>query len=58
MGTNAARTSWDARTHTDYDSGRVTRSTAYTGPNNTDNTLVMDLSYCYTSGTASPQGIP
>lgn len=54
MGTNAARTSWDARTHTDYDSRRVTRSTAYTGPNNTDNTLVMDLSYCYTSGTTAP----
>ncbi|MDF2497139.1 MAG: hypothetical protein K0Q86_771 [Arthrobacter koreensis] len=55
MGANAARTSWDARTHTDYDtSGRVTRSTAYTGPNNTDNTLVMDLSYCYTSGTTAP----
>ena len=55
MGANAARTSWDARTHTDYDaSGRVTRSTAYTGPNTTDNTLVMDLSYCYTSGTTAP----
>ena len=49
------RTVWAARTHTDYDtSGRVTRTTAYTGPNNTNNTLVMDLSYCYTSGTTAP----
>lgn len=55
LGANAARTTWDARTHTDYDtSGRVVRTTAYTGPNNTNNTLVMDLSYCYTSGTTAP----
>lgn len=55
MQSSKDRTVWAAHTHTDYDSsGKVTRVTAQTGPNNTDNTPVMDLSYCYTAGTTAP----
>lgn len=55
MQSSKDRTAWAAHTHTDYDaSGKVTRVTAQTGPNNTDNTPVMDLSYCYTAGTTAP----
>ncbi|MCC3279648.1 hypothetical protein LJ754_10855 [Arthrobacter sp. zg-Y40] len=56
---NKDRTGWAAHTHTDYDSaGKVTRVTAQTGPGNTDNTPVMDLSYCYTTGTTAPNCTP
>ncbi|WP_432246120.1 RHS repeat domain-containing protein (plasmid) [Arthrobacter sp. G.S.26] len=50
-----ARTAWKAKSHTDYDrSGRVTRVTAKSGEGDTDNTTVMDLSYCYAAGSTAP----
>ncbi|WP_181419743.1 RHS repeat-associated core domain-containing protein [Arthrobacter psychrolactophilus] len=52
---NPTRTTWKARTHTDYDTtGRVSRVTAAQGTGDTSNTPVMDLSYCYVAGTTAP----
>ena len=59
MQSSKDRTVWAAHTHTDYDTaGKITRVTAQTGPNNTDNTPVMDLTYCYTAGTTAPTCTP
>lgn len=46
------RTAWKAHNHTTYDTtGRITRITARAGQGDTDNTIVVDLSYCYAAGT-------
>ncbi|MFC8304278.1 RHS repeat-associated core domain-containing protein [Specibacter sp. NPDC057265] len=52
---NTTRTTWKARTHTDYDTtGRVSRVTAAQGTGDASNTPVMDLSYCHAAGTTAP----
>ncbi|MEV8183409.1 RHS repeat-associated core domain-containing protein [Specibacter sp. NPDC078692] len=52
---NPSLTTWKAHTHTDYDTtGRVTRVTSSSGNGDTDNTLVMDQSYCYSAGSTAP----
>lgn len=49
---NTDRTRWKAHNHTTYDtSGRITRVTSRAGEGDHDNTIVMDLSYCYTANT-------
>ncbi|PZE27263.1 hypothetical protein DEI86_07150 [Curtobacterium sp. MCBD17_028] len=51
---NAAHTTWTARTHTDYDtSGRVIRVRSWTGTGDDSNTLVFDTSYCFQVATSS-----
>jgi RHS repeat-associated protein len=50
-----SRTQWKAHTHTDYDrTGRVSRVIAKSGEGDTDNTTVMDLTYCYSAGSTAP----
>jgi RHS repeat-associated protein len=50
-----SRTQWKAHTHTDYDTtGRVTRIVSKAGEGDTDNTTVVDLSYCYAAGSVAP----
>ena len=50
-----SRTQWKAHTHTDYDtSGRVTRVVSKSGEGDTNNTTVVDLSYCYAAGSTAP----
>ncbi|MEC5182415.1 hypothetical protein [Arthrobacter sp. CG_A4] len=50
-----SRSSWKAYTHTDYDrTGRVTRVTSKSGEGDTNNTTVLDLSYCYSAGSTAP----
>jgi RHS repeat-associated protein len=52
---NADRTAWAAHTHTDYDrTGRISRVTAAQGTGDTDNTTVVDLTYCYSAGSTAP----
>ncbi|MHA7175801.1 hypothetical protein ACX80D_04035 [Arthrobacter sp. Sr24] len=52
---NPALTTWKAHTHNDYDTtGRITRAIANSGNGNTDNTVVMDQSYCYSAGSTAP----
>ncbi|MHA7175168.1 RHS repeat domain-containing protein [Arthrobacter sp. Sr24] len=56
MQANPALTTWKAHTHTDYDTtGRVTRAIANSGNGDTDNTVVMDQSYCYSAGSPRPR---
>ncbi|WP_326968202.1 hypothetical protein, partial [Arthrobacter sp. CG_A4] len=50
-----SRSSWKAYTHTDYDrTGRITRVTSKAGEGDTNNTTVVDLSYCYSAGSTAP----
>lgn len=50
-----SRTQWKAHTHTDYDTtGRVTRVVSKSGEGDTNNTTVVDLSYCYAAGSTAP----
>jgi RHS repeat-associated protein len=52
---NADRTAWAAHTHTDYDrTGRISRVIAEQGSGDTDNTTVVDLTYCYSAGSTAP----
>lgn len=45
-------TRWKAHNHTTYDTtGRITRVTSRAGEGDHDNTIVMDLAYCYTANT-------
>jgi RHS repeat-associated protein len=55
LAVNADRTVWKAHTHTDYDrTGRVTRVLAEQGSGTASNTDVVDLTYCYSAGSAAP----
>ncbi|WP_158603876.1 RHS repeat domain-containing protein [Cryobacterium tepidiphilum] len=55
MDANSDHSTWVAHTHTDYDtSGRVTAVTAEEGHGNSDNTSIMDLTYCYAAGSTAP----
>lgn len=55
LDSNPTHTTWAAHTHTDYDTtGRVTGVTAWEGAGDADNTIVLDLDYCYAAGSTAP----
>lgn len=52
---DATKTNWQGHIHTSYDpSGRITGLTAATGPAPTTITSVLDMTYCYNTGSAAP----
>ncbi len=52
---NADHTTWAAHEHLTYDaSGRITHLTADEGTGDASHTAVVDLSYCYNSGSTPP----